>query len=83
MGKQITVPTAPVPLPVATVPVPTATTPRDDVLNDGQRARAEALRIAREVLVNRGLGSSGHASPAELITIARYIETGAWVGGAS
>jgi hypothetical protein len=45
-------------------------------LSDAQKVRAEALRVARAVLVNRGFASSGKLDPLDLIPVAIYIETG-------
>ena len=93
MAKQIPVPFVPpehqVSLDSASPPVTsvnafetTNTVPptyrADAPLDDKQRVRAAALRIAREVLVSRGIvsSSSGHATASELIVVARYIELG-------
>lgn len=47
-----------------------------DVLTREQRARIECLQAARNVLVAKGIASSGKADPTELVSIAQYIETG-------
>lgn len=48
------------------------------VLADEQRARGEALRVARDVLVTKTgpFGGSGAARPADLIRVAEFVLTG-------
>lgn len=53
--------------------------PADDAsthLSEQQRARAEALMVARDVLTSKTLVSSGAVDSEPLITVARYVVTG-------
>lgn len=45
-------------------------------LSSEQRARAEALRVAREVLADRGLGGSKGPVPEDLLAVAEFIISG-------
>lgn len=48
----------------------------DPSLTDEQNARVAALRAARACLVSRAAFSQGAADPVDLVSVARYIETG-------
>lgn len=81
MARQIPIPNVPA-LPVVPVITTTSTTSlpvSGEVLNDQQRVRVEALRIAREVLAHRGFGATSACNPRDLIIVARFIETGVGV----
>ena len=46
------------------------------VLSAGQRERAEALTIARGVLVSKAFVASGAADASALLTVAEYVVNG-------
>lgn len=56
--------------------VPVVLRYESNVLDQQQLARIGALQAARSALVNKGPLSSGSADPHQLVSVARYIETG-------
>lgn len=56
--------------------VPVSLRFESNVLDQQQMARVAALSAARSSLISKGFASQGAADPIDLVSVARYIETG-------